>query len=263
MGRRAKSRVCSTSSRRCPIPNGSRLAGAPSQTRDACGRPRLHVRREPEDRQRHACFARGRRCEGAARSARESTTCAPMPPSAQRRRARPCADRAAEKLSVAPGSRRARNLSSATRAPRRAELTRPQTTIGDGSAPALRDEQRLCRRPPHTRSGRGPLVSAVPSGRSLRASGRRGSCAGPAPSISAAVRGALAFRPGRRRPSSADRAETDRCRRDHDRRAAGSRAWGSQWSRSGSGPRAEGSSSARAAARPGRPPAQGAAACPG
>jgi hypothetical protein len=65
-------------------------------------------------------------------------------------------------------------------------------------------------------------------------------------------------------PSSADRAETDLVAVEIAiRRATGSRPWGSRWSRSSSSPRAEESSSARAAAPPGRPTAPGAAACPG
>jgi hypothetical protein len=97
------------------------------------------------------------------------------------------------------------------------------------------------------------------------ASGRRGSCAGPAPSISAAIRGGRSrSAPVAPDPNSVDRAETDLVAVEITiGRATGSRAWGSRWSRSRSSPRAEGSSSARAAARPGRPPAPGAAACRG
>jgi hypothetical protein len=94
---------------------------------------------------------------------------------------------------------------------------------------------------------------------------RRGSCAGPAPSISAAIRrGQSRCAPVAPDPSSADRAETDLVAVEIAiGRAPGSRAWGSRWSRSSSSPRAEESSSARAAAPPGRPTAPGAAACPG
>jgi hypothetical protein len=86
------------------------------------------------------------------------------------------------------------------------------------------------------------LVSAGSSLRNRRASsGRRGSCAGPAPSISAAIRrGRSRSAPVARRPS--------RSRSGRDPARA---------------PRAEEASCARAAARAGRPPAPGGAACPG
>jgi hypothetical protein len=63
--------------------------------------------------------------------------------------------------------------------------------------------------------------------RQLRGTGAFDHCCDPA--------GPLAFRPGRPKPSSSDRAETDLVAVEITiRRAPGSRAWGKQWSRSSS-----------------------------
>jgi hypothetical protein len=126
--------------------------------------------------------------------------------------------------------------------------------------------------PTRTRRIRQSLVgrreSLVSAGSGLRTTLRRAAGAAAARArafdLCCDPAGPLAFRPGRPRPSSADRAETDLVAVEIAiRRATGARAWGSRWSRSSSSPRAEESSSARAAAPPGRPTAPGAAACPG
>jgi hypothetical protein len=96
-------------------------------------------------------------------------------------------------------------------------------------------------------------------------SGRRGSCAGPAPSISAAIRGGRS----RSAPVPPDPAQPTVPKPISlpSRSRSGARLVHAHGDRSGrdpaQAPGAGGSSSARAAAWPGRPPAPGAAACRG